>query len=115
MRFRSAAPDGVRTMTTGNKRAMSGQEHGGSGRAERRVTIYTAPACHWCRVAKRYLDQHAIAYHEVDIAADRRGRREMVMMTGQHGVPVLRVGERAMIGWDAREFELLRDGPKRRR
>lgn len=39
----------------------------------------------------------------------------MVLMTGQNGVPVIKVGERAMVGWDAREFERLLRGKQGRR
>lgn len=82
---------------------------------QRRVTIYTSPTCHWCRVAKRYCDEHGIEYIEVDVVRDLSGRREMVAMTGQHGVPVIRVGGHAMVGWDVEEFELLRSGAFKRR
>jgi glutaredoxin-like YruB-family protein len=80
-----------------------------------RITVYTSPTCHWCKVAKRYLDEHGLQYREVDIISDLRGRQEMVRMSGQYGVPVIRVGERAMTGWDKAEFErLLRGGRGRR-
>lgn len=79
------------------------------------VTIYVTPTCHWCKVAKAYLAQKAIPYREVDITRDRRGLREMVLMTGRHAVPVLRVGEHAMVGWDVREFERLLGGRFKRR
>jgi len=80
-----------------------------------RITVYTSPACHWCRVAKRYMDDRGLAYREVDVIQDTRGRQEMVRMTGQYGVPVIRVGDRAMTGWDKGEFErLLRGRPQRR-
>lgn len=67
-------------------------------------------------MAKRYFAEHGVAYREVDVRADRRGLREMVMLTGQRGVPVTIVGGRAMVGWDPREFErLMRAAPKDRR
>ena len=61
-------------------------------------------------MAKRYLEEHGLPYREVDIINDKRGRQEMVRMTGQYGVPVIRVGERAMTGWDKAEFERLLHG-----
>ena len=84
-------------------------------RPTRAVTIYTTPHCHWCKVAKRYFAEHAIEYREVDITTDASGRREMVLMTGGHAVPVVRVGTHAMNGWDVREFEKLRSGRFKRR
>lgn len=47
--------------------------------------------------------------------SDLVARREMALMTGQFGVPVVVVGEHAMIGWDPEEFELLRSGRFKRR
>ena len=88
---------------------------GGSSERDPRVTLYTTPHCHWCRVAKNYFGDKNIAYREIDITTDRRGHREMVLMTGRDAVPVIRVGEHAMTGWDVRELEkLLRGGFRRR-
>jgi glutaredoxin 3 len=73
----------------------------------KKVTLYTTPTCPWCQVAKRYLTEHGVGFAEVDVSADRAGLREMVLMTAQHGVPVLRIGEKALVGWNAEEFERL--------
>ncbi|MDO8963601.1 MAG: glutaredoxin family protein [Coriobacteriia bacterium] len=72
-----------------------------------RVTIYTTPACPWCGVAKRYFVEKGIDFTEVDVAQDRRGLRQMVVTTGQYGVPVIVVGEKAMVGWNVPEFRRL--------
>jgi glutaredoxin-like YruB-family protein len=74
------------------------------------VKIYTTPACPWCTVAKRYCGENGISYVEVDVANDRHGLREMVITTGQYGVPVIVVGEKAMVGWNAQEFRRLFGG-----
>ena len=73
----------------------------------KRVTLYTSPGCPWCGVARTYLREHAIEFSEVDISEDRQGLRDMVLMTAQHGVPVLLVGSKTMVGWNAEEFERL--------
>jgi len=87
----------------------------GSDSPTPKITVYTSPSCHWCRVAKRYLEERGLPYREVDIISNKRGRQEMVRMTGQYGVPVIRVGEDAMTGWDKAEFERLLKGRPRRR
>jgi glutaredoxin 3 len=79
------------------------------------VTLYTTPHCHWCKVAKRHLLDNDIAFREVDVVTDRCGLREMVLMTGSRAVPVVRVGQRAMTGWDVHEFERLMVGRLGRR
>ena len=80
----------------------SGEDH-----IDPRVTLYVTPACHWCTVAKRYLTEHNIPFVEVDVTQDRRALRDMVLMTGGRAVPVVRIGEHAMVGWDVQEFKRL--------
>lgn len=58
-------------------------------------------------MAKRYFAESGIAYRDVDVASDRSGLREMVTLTGQYGVPVIRVGDRPMVGWNPQEFRKL--------
>ena len=82
--------------------------------SHKRIKIFTSPTCHWCRVAKAYLDESGIEYAEADIISDLDARREMATMTGQWGVPVVLVGEKAMVGWNEQEFhELLKREPKK--
>ena len=66
-------------------------------------------------MAKRYFAEQDIEYAECDIVTDFAGRRRMALMTGQFGVPVIEIGEHAMIGWDPDEFERLRAGRFKRR
>lgn len=81
---------------------------------QKKVKIYTTPTCHWCRVTKAYLDQAGIEYAELDIIGDMNARREMATMTGQYGVPVILVGEKAMVGWNEEEFlQLMKRKPKK--
>ena len=82
----------------------------GSSKHPPRITIYTTPQCHWCRVAKRYLDENEVAYVEVDVSERGPARREMLLLTGGSTVPVLKVGEHAMTGWDETEFTKLLHG-----
>jgi glutaredoxin 3 len=72
-----------------------------------RITVYTTPICPYCDHAKAYLTAHGHEFTEVDVSEDRKGRREMVLMTGQRGVPVIRVGEKALVGWNPARFRAL--------
>jgi glutaredoxin 3 len=75
----------------------------------KRITLYSTPICLACDQAKAYLAERGLEYEEVDVSTDKERLREMVLMTGQYGVPVIRVGEKAMIGWHAGEFRQLMD------
>lgn len=49
-----------------------------------------------------------IDYAQHDVAADQEKRQEMIEMTGQMGVPVIRIGDDVVIGFDeAKVKELL--------
>ncbi len=64
------------------------------------VTIYSTPSCHYCHMAKDFFTEENIAYTEHDVASDLEKRKEMVDMTGQLGVPVIRIGDDVIIGFD---------------
>jgi glutaredoxin 3 len=80
----------------------------------KRITVYSTPICLACDQAKAYLGEHHLEFEDVDVSTDKERLREMVLMTGQYGVPVIRVGEKAMVGWHAGEFRELMDeaGPR---
>lgn len=64
------------------------------------VTIYSTPVCHFCQTAKEFFKENDVAYTEFDVAADADKRQEMIDMTGQMGVPVIRIGDDVVIGFD---------------
>jgi glutaredoxin 3 len=72
------------------------------------VTIYSTPVCHYCHLAKDFFAANNIAFTEYDVASDLEKRKEMVDMTGQMGVPVIRIGDDVIVGFDeAKVKELL--------
>ena len=71
------------------------------------VTIYSTPVCHYCQAAKEYFKEHNVAYTEHDVAGDADKRQEMIEMTGQMGVPVIRIGDDVVIGFDQAKVEEL--------
>jgi glutaredoxin-like YruB-family protein len=64
------------------------------------VTIYSTPVCHFCQAAKEFFKENDVEYTEFDVAADADKREEMIEMTGQMGVPVIRIGDDIVIGFD---------------
>jgi glutaredoxin 3 len=72
------------------------------------VTIYSTPTCHFCHAAKDFFQANGVAYQDFDVAADIAKRKEMVDMTGQMGVPVIKIGDDVIVGFDeAKVKELL--------
>jgi glutaredoxin 3 len=68
------------------------------------ITVYSTPTCHYCKLAKEYMDTHGIKYTEYNVAADLEKRQEMVNKSGQLGVPVFDIGGDIMVGYDEAEF-----------
>jgi glutaredoxin 3 len=67
---------------------------------DKTVTIYSTPVCHFCHAAKDFFAANDVAFTEHDVAADLEKRQEMIDMTGQMGVPVIRIGDDVVIGFD---------------
>ena len=75
---------------------------------DKTVTIYSTPSCHFCHAAKEFFTEHNVAFTDHDVAADTEKRQEMIDLTGQMGVPVIRIGDDVVIGFDeAKVKELL--------
>jgi glutaredoxin 3 len=66
----------------------------------KQVTIYSTPTCHFCHAAKAFFDEHSVAYTDVNVATDMDKRKEMIDMTGQMGVPVIRIEDDVIVGFD---------------
>ena len=71
------------------------------------VTIYSTPVCHFCHAAKDFFKENNVAYTEHDVASDLEKREEMIEMTGQMVVPVIRIGDDVIIGFDEPKLKEL--------
>lgn len=71
------------------------------------VTIYSTPTCHFCHAAKEFFDENKITYTDHDVASDMEKRSEMIGMTGQMGVPVIRIGDDIVVGFDEEKVKEL--------
>ena len=71
------------------------------------VTIYSTPTCHFCHAAKEFFDENKVTYTDYDVASDMEKRSEMIDMTGQMGVPVIRIGDDVVVGFDEEKVKEL--------
>ena len=65
-----------------------------------KVEIYSTPTCMYCNMLKTYLTQNNVEFTDYNVAEDQEKGREMVEMTGQMGVPVTKIGDEIIIGFD---------------
>lgn len=51
------------------------------------LIVYSAPWCHDCREAKRFLDKHQIPYREINIEKTPGAAEEVIRKTGKRAIP----------------------------
>lgn len=71
----------------------------------KRLVLYISDKCPHCKEAQRYLDSKGLKYRLCN-AKMQRGRKELDAL-GARSVPVLKIGDRVMFGWNAKNFENL--------
>ncbi len=72
------------------------------------VIVYSTPTCVYCKAAKDFFTEKKVAFTEYNVASDLERRKEMIDKTGQMGVPVILIGNEAIVGFDKdRIVELL--------
>lgn len=74
---------------------------------DKTVTIYSTPVCHYCHAAKEFFAENNIKYTEINVAQDQEKRQEMIDMTGQMGVPVIRIENDVIVGFDESKIKEL--------
>ncbi|BCL69889.1 NrdH-redoxin [Vibrio nigripulchritudo] len=71
----------------------------------KRVVLYIKDKCPHCKSAQQYLDSKGLKYRQCN-AKMQRGRKELDAI-GARSVPVLKIGDQVMIGWNLKNFEKM--------
>jgi glutaredoxin len=71
----------------------------------KRIVLYISDKCPHCKDAQRYLDSKGIQYRLTN-AKMQRGRKELDAM-GARSVPVLKIGDQILHGWNVKNFEKM--------
>ena len=76
---------------------------------QKTVEIYSTPTCHFCQAAKEFFKEKDVAFSDYNVAENLEKRQEMIEMTGQMGVPVIKIGDDVIIGFDKEKISGLLD------
>jgi glutaredoxin 3 len=71
---------------------------------QKKVEIYSTPSCHFCHMAKEWLTEKNVPFVDYNVGEDMARRKEMVEITGQMGVPVIKIGEEVMVGFNQEQM-----------
>jgi glutaredoxin 3 len=69
------------------------------------VVVYTSNTCTYCGQAKEYLKENGVAYEERNIK-EPTFRKELMAM-GFMSVPVIKIGEETVLGFDKEKIDSL--------
>lgn len=77
------------------------------------ITLYTAPECHYCTLAREFFAARKLPFTEHNVSADPERWSEMIERSHQLGVPVIAIGAKVIVGFDrARVERVLADDHK---
>ncbi len=72
-----------------------------------KVKVYSTPSCPWCVRVKEFLKQHKVKFEEIDVSENKKAAMELVMKSGQMGVPVIEVDDKIVVGFDEAKLKKL--------
>jgi thioredoxin 1 len=75
--------------------------------AQHAVTVFSTPTCPWCTRLKNHLRDHHIAYKDIDVSRDTSAAQEMVLRSGQMGVPQTWIDDEVIVGFDRKRIDIL--------
>ena len=75
--------------------------------ANKKVTVYSTPTCHYCVLAKEFFKEKGVEYEEYNVGTDLEKRKEMVEKSGQMGVPVIDIAGDIVVGFDEEKVSKL--------
>ena len=64
------------------------------------VTIYSTPTCIYCKLEKEFLTEHKISFKVIDVSEDSQAAQQIIMKSGQSGVPVTEIDGKIIVGFD---------------
>jgi glutaredoxin-like YruB-family protein len=67
---------------------------------DKKVIVYSTPACPWCKRTKEYLSGKNISYLEYNVAENKDAAREMIQKSEQMSVPVITIGDEVVVGFN---------------
>lgn len=66
----------------------------------KRVIVYSTPGCPYCIRAKQFLKENDVAFEDNDVSTDRAKAEEMMLKSGQMGVPVFDIEGEIIVGFE---------------
>lgn len=69
------------------------------------ITVYSTSWCGYCHQLKSWLKEQNLEFKEIDIEEDSDAGKQVVEATKQMGVPVTKIGDQYIVGFDRPKLE----------
>lgn len=73
----------------------------------KKVTVYSTTTCPYCVYTKEFFKANNVSFVDKNVSVDRPAAQEMVMKSGQMGVPVIDIDGEIVVGFRPDVFEKL--------
>jgi len=70
-----------------------------------KVKLYSLPTCPWCIKVKKFLKDNNVEFEDFDVGTDHKAAKEMIIKSGQKGVPVIDIDGKIIIGSDEEKLK----------
>ncbi len=65
-----------------------------------KVTVYSTTTCPYCHMAMDFLKENKVDFESVNLSVQQDRINEMIQLSGQTGVPVIKIDDQVIIGFD---------------
>ena len=72
-----------------------------------KVIVYSTTSCPWCAKAKEFLRENNVEFEDINVSEDIEKQTEMIMKSGQMGVPVIDIDGEIIVGFDVDRIRKL--------
>jgi len=71
------------------------------------IQIFSQPTCQACNELKEYLKNRGVSFVDYDIISDYNALEEMLHVHKVRVTPLIIIGDKKLVGFDAEELEKL--------
>ncbi len=71
------------------------------------ITVYSTSWCGFCHQLKAWLTEKGLEFDEINIEDDEQAAKDVVEATKQMGVPVTKIKDTYVVGFDRPKLEQL--------
>ncbi len=71
------------------------------------IKVYSTPSCPYCYALKAYLKDNGFDFEDIDVSLSKEKAKEMIIKSGQMGVPVADIDGNIVVGFDREKIDAL--------